>query len=73
MSIGWNNMTLEQIKESNKDILTCADVSEVLQCNPYTLHIQAQQRPEMLGFPVICMGSRVKIPRVPFLKFMEGD
>ena len=66
-------MTLEQIKESNKDILTCADVSEVLKCNPYSLHIQAQQKPETLGFPVICIGNRVKIPRIPFLNFMEGD
>lgn len=66
-------MTLEQIKQSNKDILTCADVSKVLKCNPYSLHMQAQQRPETLGFPVICMGNRVKIPRKPFIQFIEGS
>lgn len=66
-------MKLQEIKESNKDILTCTDVSEVLKCNPYTLHVQAQQRPEMLGFPVICMGSRVKIPRIAFIRFIEGE
>lgn len=65
-------MTLQEIKESDKDVLTCADVADVLKCNPYTLHMQAQQRPDLLGFPVICMKSRVKIPRLPFLKFMEG-
>lgn len=66
-------MTINEIKQSDKDILTCADVSEVLKCDPYTLHVQAQQRPEMLGFPVICVGNRVKIPRKAFLRFMEGE
>ena len=66
-------MTINDIKQSDKDILTCADVSEVLKCDPYTLHIQAQRRPEMLGFPVICVGNRVKIPRKAFLRFMEGE
>lgn len=65
-------MTIQEIKESAKDMLTCADVAGVLQCNAYTLHMQAQQRPEMLGFPVICMGNRVKIPRLPFIRFIEG-
>lgn len=66
-------MTINDIKQSDKDILTCADVSEVLKCDPYTLHVQAQQRPDMLGFPVICVGNRVKIPRKSFLQFMgEG-
>ena len=66
-------MTINDIKQSDKDILTCADVSEVLKCDPYTLHVQAQQRPEMLGFPVICVGNRVKIPRKAFPRFMEGE
>lgn len=66
-------MTLEQIKQSNKDMLTCADVATVLGCNAYTLHMQAQERPELLGFSVICMGNRVKIPRLAFIKFIEGD
>lgn len=65
-------MTFEQIKQSNKDMLTCADVAGILKCNAYQLHMQAQQRPEMLGFPVIRIGNRVKIPRIPFLKFIEG-
>ena len=37
-------MTLEQIKKSNTDMLTCADVATVLGCNAYTLHIQAQDQ-----------------------------
>ena len=65
-------MTLQEIESSSKEVLTCKDVAEVLACNPATLHMQAVEQPEKLGFPVIVMGSRVKIPRKPFLNFMNG-
>lgn len=65
-------MTLDEIKSSSKEVLTCKDVAEVLACNPGTLHMQAIEQPWRLGFPVIVMGSRVKIPRKPFLNFMNG-
>lgn len=65
-------MTLEDIKQKKTDVLTCKDVSGVLKCSEQTLHMQAQLRPELLGFPVVCIGNRVKIPKEPFIKFMEG-
>ena len=66
-------MTLKEIEESGKEVLTCAEVAPVLKCNPATLHMQAIEEPRRLGFPVIVMGSRVKIPRRPFLNYMmEG-
>lgn len=65
-------MTLEEIKGSSKEVLTCKDVADVLACNPATLHMQAVEQPWRLGFPVIVMGSRVKIPRIAFLNFMNG-
>lgn len=65
-------MTLQEIESSTKEVLTCTDVAPVLKCNPQTLHMQATKQPEKLGFPVIVMGSRVKIPRKPFLNFMNG-
>ena len=66
-------MTLEEIKDSTKDILLAKDVCELLKCNPDTLRRQAQQDPSMLGFPTIVMGTRVKIPRIPFIKYIEGE
>lgn len=66
-------MTLEQIRRSEADVLTCNDVAPILKCNPYTLHLQATQRPELLGFPVIVVGNRVKIPRLAFIRFMKGE
>ena len=63
-------MTLKEIEASTKEVLTCQDVAPVLMCNPATLHLQAMEEPWRLGFPVIVMGRRVKIPRQPFLKYM---
>ena len=54
-----------------KDFLTDEQVAPVLKCNPATLHMQAIKGPKKLGFPVIVMGSRVKIPRRPFLAYMK--
>ena len=65
-------MTLEQIRTSGKEVLTCRDVSEVLGADPGTLHQQAMDCPERLGFPVIVVSRRVKIPRLAFIRFMEG-
>lgn len=65
-------MTLEQIRTSGKEVLTCRDVSEVLGADPGTLHQQAMDCPERLGFPVIVISRRVKIPRLAFIRFMEG-
>lgn len=66
-------MTLKEIEESSKDVLTCQDVAGVLKCSPATLHMQAFEQPERLGFPVIIMGRRVKIPRRPFINYMKGE
>lgn len=66
-------MTLQEIVDYKKEMLTCADVAEVLERNAYTIHGQAMERPELLGFPVIITGRRVSIPRRPFLKFILGE
>ena len=66
-------MTWDEILGSEKEILTCADVAPLLGANPATIHGQAMEWPEMLGFPVIVAGRRVKIPRRAFIKFMEGE
>ena len=64
-------MTLAEIEAMDKEILTCANIAPLLGANPATIHIQAMECPERLGFPVIVMGRRVKIPKQPFLRFMR--
>lgn len=66
-------MTLEEISILEREILTPAEVAPVLGMDRHTLHLCARQAPERLGFPVIVAGSRVKIPKRPFLRFMLGE
>lgn len=66
-------MTLEQIAAIPSEVLTCQQIAPLLRANPATLHQQAVEMPERLGFPVIVAGNRVKVPKRPFLRFMtEG-
>ena len=63
-------MTLDEIKTSNKTMLTPADIADVLNCDAQDIRIQARTAPEKLGFPIIIIKSRTKIPRVPFLRYI---
>jgi len=63
-------MTIQEIKSLDKDILTAADIAPIINSDPHYIRIQAHENPEALGFPVIVIRSWVKIPRIPFLRFM---
>lgn len=63
-------MTLHDLENMTKEMLTPSDVAGVLGCNAYTLTLQAKADPAKLGFPVIVMGTRVRIPRRPFINFV---
>lgn len=63
-------MTLEEIKRSDKAFLTAADVAEVLRSDAQGIRYMAQHDPEALGFPVVRIRTRTKIPRVPFLRYL---
>lgn len=63
-------MTLEEIIASDELLLTPADVAPVLGFDPNIIRRQADLDPSKLGFNVIRAGSRTKIPRKPFLKFL---
>ena len=65
-------MTLSEIKSSDKAVLVPTDIAEVLGVNPHSIRLVAHDRPELLGFPVIVVGTRVKIPRKPFIQYIEG-
>ena len=62
-------MTLQQIRASGKEMLSPADVAQVLGCNPYSINVMAKADPARLGFPVCVIGNRVKIPRRAFLRW----
>lgn len=64
--------TLSEVERSKKSMLTANDIAPILGSDPQLIRMQARERPELLGFPVICIGSRVKIPVEGFLSFMRG-
>ena len=66
-----HRMTLDEIEAIPAEVLTPAQVAPVLHLDQDTIHLQALERPELLGFPVIVAGSRVKIPKAAFLAFMR--
>ena len=63
-------MTLDDLKRIDREFLTPAQVAEILNCSAHGVRVWARQKPEQLGFPVCIVGSRVKIPKRPFLRFM---
>lgn len=64
-------MTLSDIEAIPSEVLTCSQVAPLLKANPATIHGMATDRPDLLGFPVIVMGRRVKIPKAAFLLYMR--
>ena len=65
-------MTLNEMREYDKDYLTPAQVAPALGSDPQSIRVWARLKPKELGFPVIRLGNRVKIPRMAFIRYMEG-
>ena len=66
-------MTLDEIRNSTKEVLTPAEVAPMLGCDPQDIRVAAKQHPERLGFNVAVIGTRVKVPRLAFIRWMEGE
>ena len=65
-------MTLKEIEHSDLEFLTPEQAAEVIGCKPYAINVQAKEDPKRLGFPVCMIGTRVRIPRRAFLRWLEG-
>jgi hypothetical protein len=66
-------MTIKELEQSGKDVLTPAEIAPILGSDPQTIRWQAHNQPDKLGFPVIVVKSRVKIPRLGFIRFCVGE
>lgn len=67
------HLTLEEIEAMPAEVLTPVQVASVLHLDQQAIRIAARERPDLLGFPVVCVGTRVKIPKKSFVKFMRGE
>lgn len=61
---------IEQIISNPKTTITVELASKALRCSAHSIRVAARERPDLLGFPVIVMGPKTKIPRIPFLRFL---
>lgn len=65
-------MTLNEIRSLDREYLVPAEVAQILGCDAQDIRVAARQHPERLGFNVSVIGTRVKIPRLGFLNWLEG-
>lgn len=65
-------MTRSEIEASDLEFLTPEQAAEVIGCKPYAINVQAKEDPRRLGFPVCMIGTRVRIPRRAFLRWLDG-
>lgn len=61
---------IQTIRESEEPCITPEMAAQVIGCNPQWIRQTAKTDPTKLGFRVIQIKSRTKIPRVPFLRYM---
>ncbi len=65
--------TLEEIRNESKPFLTPDDICGLLGSNAHTIPVTARQHPNLIGFEFTFVGNRMKIPRIPFLRFMGAE
>ena len=64
---------LDRIEKLEKEMLVPKDVAKYLGCSAYTINIATEDGKNPFPFPVIRLGRRVKIPKMPFIKAMKGE
>ena len=62
-------MTLDEVRNSNKETLSPKDIAPILGVHPYSINIKAKAG--TLEFKAYFSGNRCKVVRKSFLRFME--
>ena len=64
---------LDRIEALPKDMLVPTDIAKYLGCSPYTINVATEGGKNPFPFPIIRMGRRVRIPKIPFIQVMRGE
>ena len=68
-----NTMTLDELEKLDKEMLVPADIAPILGCSPYSINVVTRDGKNPFPFPIIRMGTRVRIPKKPFIKAIRGE
>ena len=66
-------MTLEELEMLDKEMLVPTDIAPILGCAPYAINVATKDGKNPFPFPIIRMGTRVRIPKRAFIKVMRGE
>lgn len=64
-------MTLQELKHSEKTMLSAQETASLIGMHPQTLNLKAKNND--LPFPFIRSGNRTKIPRLGLLKWLGAE
>ena len=65
-----NRMTLDDLLLVESPVIPGTWAAEVMKMDSSRLIGYARERPELIAFPYQLSGNRMKIPRVPFLRWL---
>ena len=68
-----SRVTLEDIEALPKEMLVPTDICKYLGCSSYTINVATKDGKNPFPFPIIRMGTRVRIPKQPFIQAMRGE
>ena len=63
--------TVAELMEDPRDVVLVGDIAQIIGFAADRVRDLAVDK--KLDFPVIAYGNEVRIPRLPFIKYMRGD
>ena len=63
--------TVAELEQDERDMLLVGDIAQIIGFAVDKVRDLALER--KFDFPVISYGSEVRIPRLPFIKYMKGE
>ena len=66
-------MTVEDLKKMKEPVISGTMAAKVLGMDSSRLIGYAREHPERIQFPFQISGNRLKIPRIPFLRWLGED
>lgn len=63
--------TVAELEQDERDMVMVSDIAQIIGFAVDRVRDLALDK--KLDFPVITYGSEVRIPRIPFIKYMRGE